>query len=505
MDLSVYISELLNEHGTISIPQIGVFKQVRKRGYYNADEGKLYPPYFETGFEQQAVIDDTLLRYLIEKTKVSASSAKFFLDRYVQNIIQQAEIGEAMIGSLGWLSKEVDTITFRPAANVSAASAAFGFSPVSIGNEAAETQEKVAVAEAVAPTAAPETPVTVPQPETVHPVTAPATATTTPPQEPATPPQPEPVAPRTFSIEKELVEEPAPEVTEKPEVIEPVPVEEPAPAPIAEQEAPAEPLAEKTYSIEKELTDTPKASPKEEEPIAAKPKAPISPLVRQHKPADKPKPVAEVVEAPPAEPKPVILNAAEPAAVEDDVPTRPFYLRLPFYIGAVFFIAAAGIIMLLKNTANDKEGTPGSASKSGKSPSTDSVVVKSQTPADTVIIKVPAATDSTIRNTALPESTEFAPEVEVPASATTHPIINANNYKYVLIGGSYGTYEQALAASNRYKSVGISATPFENVRKLYKIALGYYKTYGEGQQAKQDFVKQGKVLSWKLYVETLRK
>ncbi|MDT3402483.1 SPOR domain-containing protein [Mucilaginibacter terrae] len=472
MDLSVYISELLNEHGTISIPQIGVFKQVRKRGYYNTDEGKLYPPYFETAFEQQPVNDDTLLRYLIEKSKVSASSAKFFLDRYVQNIVQQAEIGEAMIGNLGWLSKEVDTITFRPAANINAGSAVFGFSPVSVSKELPQTKEEVE--EALALAAQDNTPETL---------------------------QHTPIEPKTFSVEKELVEAPAPQPLEQDTTQPTVKVT------ATEQHVTAEPDAAKTYSIEKELPATPQVSVKEEDVvIAPKAKPTISPLVRQHKPAEKPKqPIIEdiAVPVPPAAP----VTSVEPTVTEEySQPAKPFYLRPLFYAVAIFVILACGAIYMLINASGDTRNSqqPSTAGPVAKSnPSTDSVVVKNTAP-DTVVIKSPAPTDTTIRNTALPESTEFAPEVETPISAAT-PIVNSNNYKFVLIGGSYGTYEQAMAASNRYKAVGISASPFENARKLYKVALGYYKTYAEGQQAKQDFVKQGKVLSWKLYVETLRK
>jgi hypothetical protein len=155
MDLSVYISELLNEHGTINIPQIGVFKQVRMRGHYNAEEGKLYPPYFETKFEHTVVEDDSLLQYITNKSKVSTTSAKYFLDRYLYNILQQAEIGEALLGRLGWISKDGDVLHFRPSPAVTANTAAFGFTPVSINAEA-EPEEK---AQETAPTVVEATPV----------------------------------------------------------------------------------------------------------------------------------------------------------------------------------------------------------------------------------------------------------------------------------------------------------------------------------------------------------
>ncbi|MFD1255806.1 SPOR domain-containing protein [Mucilaginibacter terrae] len=161
MDLSVYISELLNEHGTISIPQIGVFKQVRMRGHYNADEGKLYPPYYQTDFEFKPVDDDSLLHYITQKSKVSPNSAKYFLDRYLHNILQQAEIGEVLLGRIGWISKEGELLQFRPAPAVTANTAAFGFAPVSIN---AEPEPEKKLPETVAETAfvSPTEPVSLP-------------------------------------------------------------------------------------------------------------------------------------------------------------------------------------------------------------------------------------------------------------------------------------------------------------------------------------------------------
>jgi len=462
MDLSVYITELLNEHGTISIPHIGVFTQVRKRGYYNTDEGKLYPPYFQTEFEQKPVADDRLLQHLIEKSKVSAASARFFMDRYVQNILQQAELGEALIGKLGWLSKDFDTLTFRPAVNEDASSAAFGFAPVSINTETGPIAEQLPV-----------------EPQTEVP----------------------PVTPELTPLVTEVI----------PPVAEPV-VETPAPV---EPEAPVVPLTEPvapavTFSIEKELAQQPEPAPEPVAVPAPQPKAPISPLVRQHKPADKPKPVAEpdtpaTVVA--QTPQPPVTPPVQPEVVEEEYePAKPFYLKPWFYGAAVLVILAAGAIFVLnKNKADYSKTQPSTAAPVVKSsPSTDSIVVKKVAP-DTVVIRSQPIKDSTVKNQPLPASTEFAPEIETPVTTATHPVVNSNNYKYVLIGGSYGTYEQALAACGRYKTAGISASPFENTRKLWKVALGYYKTYTEGQDIKRELVRQGKVLNWKLYVETIRK
>jgi len=190
MDLSVYITELLNEHGNISIPKIGVFKQVRQRGYYNADEGKLYPPYFQTEFKQQAVEDDSLLQYLTARSKVSASSAKYFMDKYLQNILQQAEIGEVMLGKLGWLSKEDETLSFRAAITGDKSSAAFGFEPVSIKPELIPPVQELIIAE--------EEPIALPA--TAQPLAESADSVQAPEEQPVTN---EPVNLSVLSVEKD--------------------------------------------------------------------------------------------------------------------------------------------------------------------------------------------------------------------------------------------------------------------------------------------------------------
>jgi hypothetical protein len=159
MDLSVYISELLFEQGEINIPQIGVFKQVRMRGYFNADEGKLYPPYYQTEFEYKQVEDDSLLRYIVSKSKISATSAKYFMDKYLFNILQQAEIGEVMLGRLGWVSKEGNELRFRPAADLHSNPSVFGFAPVSINTHTTEQEQTVEAAPPIAKQTEPVVPI----------------------------------------------------------------------------------------------------------------------------------------------------------------------------------------------------------------------------------------------------------------------------------------------------------------------------------------------------------
>jgi hypothetical protein len=142
MDLSVYISELLHRQGMVNIPQIGIFRQVKVRGYYNAEEGRLYPPHYETEFEYLPKSnDDSLLQYVISRSQVSAASARYFMDRYLFNLLQQAEVNEVMLGKMGTLVKKNKALHFKPALASTSGTAPFGFTPVNLKAEAVEVPE----------------------------------------------------------------------------------------------------------------------------------------------------------------------------------------------------------------------------------------------------------------------------------------------------------------------------------------------------------------------------
>ncbi len=156
MDLSVYISELLHRQGMVNIPQIGIFRQVKVRGYYNAEEGRLYPPHYETEFEYQPKgNDDSLLQYVISRSQVSAASARYFMDRYLFNLLQQAEINEVMLGKMGTLVKQNKVLHFKPALASTTGTAPFGFTPVDLHSQP-EPVEEIEVVETSVP---PEVPV----------------------------------------------------------------------------------------------------------------------------------------------------------------------------------------------------------------------------------------------------------------------------------------------------------------------------------------------------------
>lgn len=113
MDLAVYIGELLRQQGKLSIPGLGVFSQVRKDGYYTDDRSLFYPPHYETSFEETAAEDSTLAAYISAKKRISVASANYFVEKYINNIKQQAAATDVALDQLGWIRLNNNRLNFK--------------------------------------------------------------------------------------------------------------------------------------------------------------------------------------------------------------------------------------------------------------------------------------------------------------------------------------------------------------------------------------------------------
>jgi hypothetical protein len=132
MDVGFYLGELLMQQGEVSVPGLGYFVQARMSGYYDENEGKFYPPYHKAQFDLQSIDDDDLAEYIAKKKNISVSSAKYFAEKYITSLKQEALIGEVPIGNLGWFYTELTQLTFRPADKIIDDTVFYGFEPVSI-------------------------------------------------------------------------------------------------------------------------------------------------------------------------------------------------------------------------------------------------------------------------------------------------------------------------------------------------------------------------------------
>ena len=120
MDVGYYISELLGEHGDVNVPGLGYFAHTRINGYYNEREGKFYPPGYSVQFDSQFLDDeDALAIYIADKKKISVASSKYFTEKFVLALKQQAEAGEAALADLGWFTANLHSQLLFRSNNVS--------------------------------------------------------------------------------------------------------------------------------------------------------------------------------------------------------------------------------------------------------------------------------------------------------------------------------------------------------------------------------------------------
>lgn len=141
MDVGYFISELLAQHGDVSVPGLGYFAHTRINGYYNDDEGKFYPPAHNVQFDPQSIDDDTLPQYIADKKNISLASSKYFTEKFVNSVKLQAQMGEAPLADLGWFYTSDSRLLFRPNTDMSTDPDFFAYQPVTIhklGSDRAE-------------------------------------------------------------------------------------------------------------------------------------------------------------------------------------------------------------------------------------------------------------------------------------------------------------------------------------------------------------------------------
>ncbi|WP_214069928.1 SPOR domain-containing protein [Mucilaginibacter sp. dw_454] len=145
MDVGFYLGELLMQQGEVSVPGLGYFVQARVSGYYDENERKFYPPYHQAQFDPQSIDDEALSEYIAAKKNISVASARYFAEKYITNLKQQALITEVPLGNLGWFYTELAQLSFRPAAKIIDDSIFYGLEPVKVNkaNDVRRFEEQV--------------------------------------------------------------------------------------------------------------------------------------------------------------------------------------------------------------------------------------------------------------------------------------------------------------------------------------------------------------------------
>jgi hypothetical protein len=132
MDIANYLSELLGRHSKVGVPGLGFFTQERVNGYYNSAEGKLYPPGYQVNFSPESFDDDTLVEHIAQKKNISLASSRYFTEKYITSLKQDAAFKEVPFAGLGWFYMNNGEIAFKAGENHNEGPEFFGLAPIAI-------------------------------------------------------------------------------------------------------------------------------------------------------------------------------------------------------------------------------------------------------------------------------------------------------------------------------------------------------------------------------------
>lgn len=130
MDIAGYLSELLGQIGEVNVPGLGYFVQLRVDGYYNEADSTFYPPSHKLHFDRQYIDDDILAQYIAEKKKISLASSKYFTEKYITGLRQEAMAKEVPLADLGFLYFDEARIAFKPVEALANDPAFYGYGPI---------------------------------------------------------------------------------------------------------------------------------------------------------------------------------------------------------------------------------------------------------------------------------------------------------------------------------------------------------------------------------------
>ncbi|TWR29355.1 hypothetical protein FPZ43_10390 [Mucilaginibacter pallidiroseus] len=148
MDVGYFISELLGQHGEVNVPGLGYFAHTRVNGYYNEKEGRFYPPCYSIQFDQQSLDDDTLAQYIADNKNISLASSKYFTEKFVTSLRQQAIGSEVPLGEVGWFYTNTSGLAFRSNNSIDSDAEFFGLPTLRLFKKGINPDEQAAAMEA---------------------------------------------------------------------------------------------------------------------------------------------------------------------------------------------------------------------------------------------------------------------------------------------------------------------------------------------------------------------
>lgn len=132
MNLADYLSELLGQYEEVSVPGLGYFVRERVNGYYNDKEARFYPPYHRVKFVSKPKDDDTFAQYVADKKNISLASSKYFAEKFVSKLREQALTGKYIFADIGLFYTEQDQLVFKPNDKIADDPAFYGYPQLNV-------------------------------------------------------------------------------------------------------------------------------------------------------------------------------------------------------------------------------------------------------------------------------------------------------------------------------------------------------------------------------------
>ncbi|HVW98596.1 MAG TPA: SPOR domain-containing protein [Mucilaginibacter sp.] len=164
MNLADYLSELLGQYEEVSVPGLGYFVRERINGYYNDKEARFYPPHHKVKFVPRPKDDDLFTQYVADKKNISLASSKYFAEKFVSKLREQALTGKYLFADLGLFYTENDQLVFKPNDVIPDDPAFYGYPALSVYKQGAPLNEQYSRPSFSAPSAKPVTPAQLNQP-----------------------------------------------------------------------------------------------------------------------------------------------------------------------------------------------------------------------------------------------------------------------------------------------------------------------------------------------------
>ena len=132
MNLADYLSELLAQYEEVSVPGLGYFVRERVNGFYNDKDSKFYPPYHRVKFVPQPKDDDVFAQYVADKKNISLASSKYFAEKFVAKLKEQALTGKYLFADLGLFYTAQDQLVFKANDKITDDPAFYGYPPLTV-------------------------------------------------------------------------------------------------------------------------------------------------------------------------------------------------------------------------------------------------------------------------------------------------------------------------------------------------------------------------------------